>query len=137
MTGLRSTNSEPATVFPVAVALAATWDRALVSEVAAAIGREAIGHGADVLLAPGVNIQRTPLGGRNFEYYSEDPCLAGEIGVAYVKGRCSYSASGRFISLSPWEVSVLLIPVGRPAACRMGGWPISVGAQEPGLPMFS
>lgn len=85
-TGLRSTNSDPSTVFPVGVALAASWDRELVASVGAAIGREAIAHGVDVLLAPGVNIQRTPLGGRNFEYYSEDPMLAGEIGAAYVDG---------------------------------------------------
>ncbi|MEE4539924.1 MAG: glycoside hydrolase family 3 C-terminal domain-containing protein [Erythrobacter sp.] len=85
-TGLRSTNSDPATVFPVGTALAASFNPSLVSEVAAAIGREAIGHGVDVLLAPGINIQRTPLGGRNFEYYSEDPVLSGTIGVAYVKG---------------------------------------------------
>ena len=85
-TGLRSTNSEAATVFPVGIALAATWDRLLVQDVSTAIGREAIAHGVDVLLAPGVNIQRIPLGGRNFEYYSEDPYLAGEIGCAYVDG---------------------------------------------------
>ncbi|MEL7452336.1 MAG: glycoside hydrolase family 3 C-terminal domain-containing protein [Pseudomonadota bacterium] len=85
-TGLRSTNSDPATVFPVGVALAATWDRALVEAVGSAIGREAIAHGVDVLLAPGVNIQRTPLGGRNFEYYSEDPALTGELGIAFVEG---------------------------------------------------
>jgi beta-glucosidase len=85
-TGLRSSNSEPATVFPVGTALAASFNPALVSEVAAAIGREAIAHGVDVLLAPGINIQRTPLGGRNFEYYSEDPVLAGTMGTAYVNG---------------------------------------------------
>ncbi|MEM6539152.1 MAG: glycoside hydrolase family 3 C-terminal domain-containing protein, partial [Pseudomonadota bacterium] len=83
---LRSTNSEPATVFPVGVALAATWDPALVEEVGSAIAREAIAHDVDVLLAPGVNIQRTPIGGRNFEYYSEDPLLSGDIGAAYVRG---------------------------------------------------
>lgn len=85
-TGLRSSNSDPATVFPVGIALAASWDRELVQAVGAAIGREAIAHGVDVLLAPGVNIQRTPLGGRNFEYYSEDPMLTGEMGVAFVEG---------------------------------------------------
>ena len=85
-TGLRSTNSEPATVFPVGIALAATWDEKTVFEVGAAIAREAIAHNVDVLLAPGVNIQRTPLGGRNFEYYSEDPHLASEVGIAYVEG---------------------------------------------------
>ncbi|PXW69807.1 beta-glucosidase [Blastomonas natatoria] len=85
-TGLRSVNSDPATVFPVGTALAATFDSDLVTQVSAAIGREAIAHGVDVLLAPGINIQRTPLGGRNFEYYSEDPVLAGAIGTAYVNG---------------------------------------------------
>ena len=85
-TGLRSVNSEPATVFPVGTALAASFDPALVGEVAAAIAHEAIAHGVDVLLAPGINIQRTPVGGRNFEYYSEDPVLAGTIGAAYVTG---------------------------------------------------
>lgn len=85
-TGLRSVNSEAATVFPVGVALAATWNQGLIEEVGAAIGREAIAHKVDVLLAPAVNIQRTPLGGRNFETYSEDPHLASEIAVAYVSG---------------------------------------------------
>lgn len=85
-TGLRSNNSDPSTVFPIGTALAATWDRDLVEAVSGAIGSEAIAHGVDVLLAPGVNIQRTPLGGRNFEYYSEDPHLSAEIGVAYVNG---------------------------------------------------
>ena len=73
-------------VFPVGTALAASFDPALVGEVAAAIGREAIAHGVDVLLAPGINIQRTPLGGRNFEYYSEDPVLTGAMGTAFVNG---------------------------------------------------
>lgn len=85
-TGLRSTNSDPATVFPVGVALAATWNTPLIESVGGAIGREAIAYDVDVLLAPGVNIQRTPLGGRNFEYYSEDPHLSAQIGSAYVNG---------------------------------------------------
>lgn len=85
-TGLRSTNSDPATVFPVGVALAATWNTSLIESVGGAIGREAIAYDVDVLLAPGVNIQRTPLGGRNFEYYSEDPHLSAQIGSAYVNG---------------------------------------------------
>lgn len=85
-TGLRSSESKPATVFPVGVCVAATWDRELVHDMSAAIGREAIAYGVDVLLAPTVNIQRTPLGGRNFECYSEDPFLASQIGTAYVQG---------------------------------------------------
>lgn len=85
-TGLRSTNSDPATVFPVGTSLAATWNPEIVNSVAAAIGREAIAYGVHVLLAPGTNLQRTPLGGRNFEYHSEDPCLAGSIATAFING---------------------------------------------------
>ncbi|WP_251152322.1 glycoside hydrolase family 3 C-terminal domain-containing protein [Cellulosimicrobium sp. Marseille-Q4280] len=76
----------PATSFPAPVALAATWDVGLVEQVGAAIGAEARAAGADVLLGPSVNIKRSPLGGRNFEYYSEDPRLAGRAGAAFVRG---------------------------------------------------
>ncbi|MFJ9387820.1 glycoside hydrolase family 3 C-terminal domain-containing protein [Nocardioides sp. NPDC101246] len=75
-----------ATCFPSATALAATWDTPLVGRVAAAIGAEARANGAAVLLGPGLNIKRSPLGGRGFEYYSEDPVLAGHIGAAFVEG---------------------------------------------------
>ncbi|MEJ2667570.1 MAG: glycoside hydrolase family 3 C-terminal domain-containing protein [Deinococcales bacterium] len=78
--------SEPATCFPTAVALASSWDVELVREVGAALGAEAAALGVDVLLGPGVNIKRTPLGGRNFEYFSEDPYLAGELAVAWIDG---------------------------------------------------
>jgi len=76
----------PATCFPTASALAATWDTALVRQVGEAIGQECLALDVQVLLGPGVNIKRTPLCGRNFEYYSEDPVLAGEIGAAFVQG---------------------------------------------------
>jgi beta-glucosidase len=76
----------PATAFPASVLLAATFDPALVERVAAAIAREAKGRGKNVLLAPAVNIVRSPLGGRSFEYLSEDPELAARMAVAYVKG---------------------------------------------------
>jgi beta-glucosidase len=85
-TGVRSNEGEPATVFPVGVAMAATWNPDLTREVAAAIGREALALGARVILAPTINIVRTPLWGRNFETYSEDPFLAGVLGAAYVEG---------------------------------------------------
>jgi len=84
--GVRSNNDETATVFPTGVGLAATWNPALVREAGAAIGAEARALGVHVLLGPNVNMQRTPLAGRNFEAYSEDPHLAGRIGVGFVQG---------------------------------------------------
>lgn len=76
----------PATCFPTASALAATWDVALMREVGTALGREAGALGVNMLLGPGVNIKRSPLGGRNFEYFSEDPYLSGKLGAAYIEG---------------------------------------------------
>jgi len=78
--------SVPATCFPPAVALASSWDCELVERVGRALGREARAEGVSVVLGPGVNIKRTPLCGRNFEYFSEDPLLAGQIGAAWVRG---------------------------------------------------
>ena len=79
-------DSEPATCFPPAVGLAQSWDRDLVERVGVALGREARALGVDVLLGPGVNIKRDPRGGRNFEYFSEDPVVAGALGAAWVTG---------------------------------------------------
>ncbi|MFD7922649.1 glycoside hydrolase family 3 C-terminal domain-containing protein [Streptomyces sp. NPDC059740] len=81
---LRSTG--PATCFPPAVALAAGWDLDLARRVGAAIGAEAAAHGVRVVLGPGVNIKRSPLCGRNFEYFSEDPLVSAEFGGAMVRG---------------------------------------------------
>ncbi|MFE1396992.1 family 78 glycoside hydrolase catalytic domain [Nocardiopsis dassonvillei] len=78
--------SLPATCFPPGAAIASSWDPKLVGEVAEAIGHEARGQGVDVVLGPSVNIKRSPLGGRTFEYLSEDPHLAGELAVAWVRG---------------------------------------------------
>jgi len=75
----------PATCFPPAVAVGSSWDPDVAARVGAALGREARALGVSVVLGPGVNIKRTPLCGRNFEYYSEDPLLSGVLGAAHVR----------------------------------------------------
>lgn len=75
-----------ATAFPTPSLLACSWDKNLLEEVGASFAYEAIAKGTDVLLAPGINIKRNPLCGRNFEYYSEDPLLAGELGASFING---------------------------------------------------
>ncbi len=75
-----------ATALPAAIALAATWNPELAQQAGQVIGREARKRGKDIMLGPGVNILRTPLCGRNFEYYGEDPFLAGRMAVGYIKG---------------------------------------------------
>ncbi|MCQ2433106.1 MAG: glycoside hydrolase family 3 C-terminal domain-containing protein, partial [Clostridia bacterium] len=85
--------SIPATCFPTAVTAGATWNRELYAAEGAAIGREGLAAGVSVVLGPGVNIKRNPLGGRNFEYLSEDPYLAGRMAAAFIKGQQSSGAS--------------------------------------------
>lgn len=90
--GVRASNPEvgrkvePTTAFPTGISMGASWNPELIEQVGQALGEETRGMGCDILLGPCVNIVRYPLGGRNFETYSEDPYLAGKTAVAYIKG---------------------------------------------------
>ena len=78
--------SIPATCFPTAAGMANSWNLELAEELGRALGEEAAANNVHVVLGPGLNIKRSPLCGRNFEYFSEDPYLAGKMAAAYVKG---------------------------------------------------
>ncbi len=79
-------DQHPATCFPTASALSATWNTDLIYQVGQALGEECQALDVNILLGPGVNIKRSVLGGRNFEFFSEDPILSGELGAAYING---------------------------------------------------
>ena len=79
-------NSRPATCFPAEVTTAGSWDPDLLSEIGAAIGEEARDQGVGLVLGPGANLKRNPLCGRNFEYFSEDPYLAGKLSAGFIRG---------------------------------------------------
>ena len=79
-------NSVPATCFPTACTTACSWDPALLYEMGVALGERCLAENVSVLLGPGVNMKRSPLCGRNFEYFSEDPVLAGEMAAAWIDG---------------------------------------------------
>ncbi|RNI17888.1 beta-glucosidase [Flexivirga caeni] len=93
--GVRSAEGEelglnaasPATCFPPAVAVGCSWDPQVAHRIGETVAREARSLGVDIVLGPGINIKRSPLCGRNFEYYSEDPHLSGELGMAHVQGQ--------------------------------------------------
>jgi beta-glucosidase len=101
-TGVRSNQGKPATVFPVAVSLAATFNPEMAREIAGAIAREARALGEVAILAPTINIVRTPVWGRNFETYSEDPHLTAQVAIAYVQGM---QAEGIGTSLKHYAVN--------------------------------
>ena len=84
--GVRLDAEKNCTHFPNLCSLAATWDIEKADLMGEALAAECIEHNVDMLLGPGINIKRTPLCGRNFEYFSEDPVLAGELGAAYING---------------------------------------------------
>lgn len=79
-------NSLPATCFPTAVSMACSWDRNLIENIGSAIGEEGQSEGVSILLGPGANIKRSPLCGRNFEYFSEDPYLSSQMAASHIKG---------------------------------------------------
>ena len=79
-------NSRPATCFPAEVTTACSWDPALLERIGAAIGEEARDQGVGLILGPGANLKRDPLCGRNFEYFSEDPYLAGKLAAGFLRG---------------------------------------------------
>ena len=79
-------NNTKSTLYPSGIAAAATWDIELIQEMGVSLGKDARARGVHILLGPGANIYRSPLCGRNFEYFGEDPFLAGEIASAYIKG---------------------------------------------------
>lgn len=78
--------SVKSTCFPTAVGLASTWNRSLIKKMGEALGKECQSEGVSIILGPGANIKRSPLCGRNFEYFSEDPYLSSEMAAAYIKG---------------------------------------------------
>lgn len=95
-------NSLPATCFPPAVIQAATWNRELIYQLGEALGEECRQEKVSILLGPGINIKRSPLGGRNYDYYSEDPYLAGEMAKQHIRG---VQSQGVGTSLKHYAVS--------------------------------
>ena len=112
--------SRPATCFPAGVTTAGSWDPALLEELGTAIGEEARAQGVGLLLGPGANLKRNPLCGRSFEYFSEDPCLAGKLAAGFIRGverqgvgtslkhfACNNQEKSRFTSDSVVDVRTL------------------------------
>jgi beta-glucosidase len=104
-------SSVAATCFPPATGIASSWNRELVEEIGVALGLEARTEGVAVVLGPGVNIKRSPLCGRNFEYFSEDPVVSGELGAAMVRGLqgTGVGASLKHFALNNQETNRMMV----------------------------
>ena len=102
--------STPATCFPSSSTLANSWDEALEEKVGSALGQEAALEDVAVLLAPGLNLKRNPLCGRNFEYFSEDPYLSGKMAAAMIRGiqREGVSACAKHFAVNSQETRRML-----------------------------
>ena len=98
--------SLPATCFPTAATVANSWDESLGEKIGQALGEEAAVQGVDIVLGPGLNIKRSPLCGRNFEYFSEDPYLAGKMAAGYIRGiqRKGVSACPKHFAVNSQEL---------------------------------
>lgn len=105
--------SVPATCFPTASGLAATWNVGLIRQVGTALAQESLAEQVSVLLGPGANLKRHPLGGRNFEYFSEDPFISGVMSTAWVDGlqSCGVGASLKHYALNNHETGRMVVDV--------------------------
>ena len=135
--------SLPATCFPTAATMAGSWDKDLGTEVGVALGEEAKAMGVNILLGPGMNIKRSPLCGRNFEYFSEDPYLAGKMAASYVKGIQSqgvYSCIKHFAVNSQGERRMAMNAVVDERTLReiyLTGFELAIDEAKPGSIMTS
>ncbi len=135
--------SLPATCFPTAATMANSWDRDLGVEVGEALGEEAKAMGVNILLGPGMNIKRSPLCGRNFEYFSEDPYVAGKMAASYVKGIQSkgvYSCIKHFAVNSQEERRMAMNAVVDERTLReiyLAGFEMAIDEADPGSIMTS